>query len=423
MGIHVIDEIMGRGKTSAMINYVNQTCGEKKYVFVTPYLKEVKRIMNACERGQFVEPSTNGRKLHEFKDYLREGRNIVSTHSLFKRFDNETLAMIQDQKYTLVMDEVISVIDSIDISTYDSEDILGKYAEVRKDGKLEWIADEYIGRFEGYKQSITSSNTFLYSKNHWVSMTPPEHFTSFEDVFVMTYMFDQQIQRAYFDFYGIDYDHLYINGASPDTYMISDTVEPFDTSRISGLIRVFNNEKMNRIGEERFSLSKSWFVREYHSEKMRQLRNNLYNFFRNYIGTPANMNLWTAFCDDRNKKSRMTYEWRAALSGGGYGKGFLPCTAKGTNEYRHKVALAYAINRFPPTVLKNFLLKNGIQLDPDLFALSEMLQWIWRSAIRDGKPIDIYVPSKRMRTLLVNWINAVSEGGDVYDCCKAARPA
>lgn len=43
-------------------------------------------------------------------------------------------------------------------------------------------------------------------------------------------------------------------------------------------------------------------------------------------------------------------------------------------------------------------------VDEDAYALSEMLQWIWRSSIRDGKPINIYIPSKRMRTLLMNWL-------------------
>ncbi|MEG2695893.1 MAG: hypothetical protein RR966_15745, partial [Acinetobacter sp.] len=40
----------------------------------------------------------------------------------------------------------------------------------------------------------------------------------------------------------------------------------------------------------------------------------------------------------------------------------------------------------------------------DIFALSEMVQWVWRSAIREGNPINIYVPSSRMRDLLERWL-------------------
>ena len=49
-------------------------------------------------------------------------------------------------------------------------------------------------------------------------------------------------------------------------------------------------------------------------------------------------------------------------------------------------------------------------MDQDGYALSEMLQWIWRSAIRDGKEINLYIPSKRMRTLLTDWIDETSQG-------------
>ena len=50
----------------------------------------------------------------------------------------------------------------------------------------------------------------------------------------------------------------------------------------------------------------------------------------------------------------------------------------------------------------------GYPLDVDKLALSEMIQWIWRSAIRDGKEIWIYIPSSRMRGLLEDWIKEVS---------------
>ena len=57
---------------------------------------------------------------------------------------------------------------------------------------------------------------------------------------------------------------------------------------------------------------------------------------------------------------------------------------------------------------KKFINHYNIEFDEDLFALSTLLQWIWRSQIRDGKEINIYIPSERMRTLLQNWINECS---------------
>ena len=61
---------------------------------------------------------------------------------------------------------------------------------------------------------------------------------------------------------------------------------------------------------------------------------------------------------------------------------------------------------------KLYLTDRGVKVDEDAYALSYMVQWIWRSAIRDGEEIWIYIPSKRMRTLLINWMDSLARGGD-----------
>ena len=61
---------------------------------------------------------------------------------------------------------------------------------------------------------------------------------------------------------------------------------------------------------------------------------------------------------------------------------------------------------FKPTI-KNFFTFNRIPVNQDFenkFALSELVQFVYRSAIRNGKPIDVYIPSKRMRDLFIEWL-------------------
>ncbi|MER1292416.1 hypothetical protein NQS36_16760, partial [Bacillus sp. C1(2022)] len=68
--------------------------------------------------------------------------------------------------------------------------------------------------------------------------------------------------------------------------------------------------------------------------------------------------------------------------------------------------LAYTINRYVNTVLYNYFKeKYNVSIDQDAFALSELLQWIWRSAIRNGEEITLFIPSLRMRKLLIDWLN------------------
>ena len=59
--------------------------------------------------------------------------------------------------------------------------------------------------------------------------------------------------------------------------------------------------------------------------------------------------------------------------------------------------------------VKQFVDHYNIEFDEDLFSLSALLQWIWRSQIRDGKPIEIYIPSERMRILLKVWMGEYKE--------------
>ena len=47
---------------------------------------------------------------------------------------------------------------------------------------------------------------------------------------------------------------------------------------------------------------------------------------------------------------------------------------------------------------------HNVELDEDAYALSEMLQLIWRSRIRKGESINVYIPSRRMRELFEDWL-------------------
>ena len=57
----------------------------------------------------------------------------------------------------------------------------------------------------------------------------------------------------------------------------------------------------------------------------------------------------------------------------------------------------------PP--IKQYLERNGATINEDMYALSELVQWTFRSRIREGEPINLYIPSERMRDILINWLN------------------
>ncbi len=123
-----------------------------------------------------------------------------------------------------------------------------------------------------------------------------------------------------------------------------------------------------------------------------------YNYFFNIIKSKSPENMWTTLKSVEED-----------LKGKGYTKGFVEMTARATNEFANKTTLAYIYNRYVNPCLITFFTKRGVELNQDLYAVSELLQWIFRSQIRKELPINIYIPSKRMRELLIKWAN-----GDLY---------
>lgn len=411
MAVFYIDEIMGRGKTSAMINYINSLDDYHRIMFITPYLKEVDRVRDACSSKLFLAPQEKGGKLNNIRKLISSGTNIVSTHALFGMFDSEIIDLIASNHYTLILDEVPAAIAPVGISPYDAAAVMKSgYAKEDENGCIHWVKDEYVGKLEEYRRQIESGFIYKYNDAHWITVLPPELYMAFDDVYVMTYLFPYQYQRYYFDMMGIPYTRKYVAGNSPETYRLSDTYEPGPIQDFRPLIHILENSRMNEIGNPRTALSKSWYKKNSGkyalTEPMAKLKSNLTNYYINIMRSKSRENLWTTYCTDEE----VNIDWPRMLSAGGYSRGFLPCNAKGTNEFRHKTCLAYLVNVFPNTSIRNYLATIGIEMEQDIYALSEMIQWIWRSAIRDGKEINLYIPSKRMRTLLINWLNDVASG-------------
>lgn len=62
--------------------------------------------------------------------------------------------------------------------------------------------------------------------------------------------------------------------------------------------------------------------------------------------------------------------------------------------------MAYIANRFTQHYIKQFFKAHDVEINEDKLALAELVQWIWRSAIREEKDVQLYIPSERMRRLL-----------------------
>ena len=107
------------------------------------------------------------------------------------------------------------------------------------------------------------------------------------------------------------------------------------------------------------------------------------NYFHNICKAKSSECLWTTYD-----------EIVPLIKGKGFRKGFISLNE---DSSYNAIYLAFVCNLFYPSDKK-------LPIDEDGYALSEMLQFIWRSAIRDGNEIWVYIPSVRMRNLLKKWI-------------------
>ena len=93
------------------------------------------------------------------------------------------------------------------------------------------------------------------------------------------------------------------------------------------------------------------------------------------------------------------------MSAGNFAQSWLHCGAKATNDWADTSHVAYLVNIHLRPVLVKFMAARGQDINQDIYAVSEMVQFLWRSRIRKGEPIVVYVPSSRMRSLLIGWLN------------------
>jgi hypothetical protein len=294
------------------------------------------------------------------------------------------------------MDEVTEVIAPYNITKQDLETVLEKYATIDKNGLLKWHDLEYKGKFSEVKRLCDLDCLAIYGGSAMMWLFPISTFRAFRDIYILTYMFKAQTQKYYYDFFDINYKYLYVKYENKK-YTFTEEKAIYNTLDYSELIHICDTDKLNSIGDSEYALSKSWYERNQNNKLIKKLKNNVSNYFKNYTKTKSNENLWTTFKD-----------YQMLISGKGYAKGFLSSNTRATNEYRNRIAVAYLVNKFFNPYIKNFFLQHNVEVDEDAFAISEMLQFIWRAAIREGKEIWLYIPSSRMRFLLEKWIKEIN---------------
>lgn len=523
--IHVIDGIMGSGKSSGMINkinYIKQQNKDEKFLIIVPYLDEIKRYKKKLKSFYPLIKDTPPKRL-TLEKCLKDKNDIICTHQLF--LQNADLISLYAKNYNLVIDEALnSLISVAEFPQLISSSNLNANIGIKENKQLYLKEDaqkytfnetdiSYLINNDYLKLSSTQENLLVLNENkiiektsiftcikdyftkndvyrleakheiednsyYYITLFPIQTFKVFKSIYIMTYLWDAQLMKYYFDFYNATYDYLYPIPVHPITknqenleyinsnksnldknhvgfaydnrdFIISDNqhlylnfetivkIKISENINIPGYKLVEKSKAIEKNESSRISLYNFW-------DKNKKAKGTItlsYSFYNNYLSNNNNEIIKILkdnirkFCKDnipKQMKEKQKIIWtvfdcakNSLKSSRGYitDRNYVPINAKATNEYKDANILIYLVNRFINPHLYNFI-KNycptGNVFSENLYALSELIQWIWRSAIRDNKPICIYIASERMLNILLDWLNNTSF--DIYSNSYESMP-
>ena len=271
--VTIIDSMCGTGKTSYAINMMKNPFNKSmNYMYITPYLDEVKRIKDNIKNRKFYEPTNRnkkGSKLQGLKDLIIKDKDIASTHALFSSVDTETYELIRNSNYTLILDEVMNVIEVKTVTVSDFKILMEQKLITIEDktNKIIWLNKEYDGKYNDIKLLAENDNLYIHSRSNiknadkvilLVWTFPVNIFKSFKQIYILTYLFKGQLQRAYYDMYKIKYEYKSVRCIN-DKFELINYVDynHEDKEKLKELINIYDG-KLNIIGEDKFSLSSTW---------------------------------------------------------------------------------------------------------------------------------------------------------------------
>lgn len=436
--IKIIDAGCGSGKTSMAIQMMNdEEYEDNKFIYITPYLGEVDRIKDEVKNRTFIAPQTNedfSTKSEHLYHLVKAGMDIVTTHSLFQNITKETLEALWDKEYILILDEVMDVVEPLQLSKGDVQMLINaKAISVNDKGFVAWndgAGYDDTRKFKQVKALAKAGSLTIYNNTALIWNFPCNVFNYFRESYILTYLFMGQLQRMYFDFYNIQYEFNGVKGNRKDGYELVDYKDGNRMDKYELIKRINIYEGKYNFEKESLSLNltnysgqgsgKNKMNREQRLQFQNDISKRVYNVLRYSFDAKANDTIVIMFSDTIDKdKFNVGRNYRLYTNSmlkkkklrEGSTNCLIPCNCRATNEYQDRHNVAYIIRRNINPLLKQFFREKGVSLtrkDEDIYSLSEMIQTIWRSAIRKNnpEPINLYIPDYSMRMLFNKYLQS-----------------
>ena len=344
-----------------------------------------------CVTSSFKHPipTDNGGKSANLLKLIQNNQNIVGTHSLYKLLSQDVYRELKSRNYHLILDETLNTVEKWDGGGFSRVQIKdmwdrGIIYQDNNTGRVRWeertahkLPEETI--LPSVKRLVDNGNLLTYKDTNiilWIF--PIDFLTCFDSVTILTYNWEGSIMQKYLNKFGVE-------------QVITKQEDRDELERdMFSRIHILDNKKMNAIGSQTFyDLSHADTRKMCKDNNICTLKKNLINWFNNMnVGQTKDDRAVSTFKDCQHK-----------LRGHGYSKSFLPLNLRAVDCYKHITTVAYCCNLFQDKSVRNYLEMS--KEDEGRWSYNELLQWLCRFAIRDEDEINLYIPSKRMRELLI----------------------
>ena len=406
--VNIVDYPCGFGKTNVLLSILNDH-HDLKVLVVVQTLSEVDRIIKSLPKGRIFSPEkANPRyksKGEQLEHLVRKSVSVVITHSLYERAG--MLAYNGGfRNYHVIIDEVpnaVSVLENqlypenfkefyIDNGYFKLENtglILPTEKVLEEEDRLKNALDETL------INNIKSGRVYFDGKKNFIKTIPTSLFTETETITVLTFLSKGTLFLKFLKKYEIKYKVT-------KSATMNKTFRQLAAKNLSiKTIKAINDIGLGYAKQTTYPIK---------SKEVKSIRTALKNLKQR---TLKNVEIEKVIitCAKKNwyKKAKGGYDLNkpgifSTDSRMFKGANWIPNTTRGTNNYSHCSHAIYLYDQNVNPILLNWLNATDKQFKKE-YALTEMIQWIWRTRIRNGEPVDVYMPSNRMREILADWIS------------------
>ena len=384
--ISVIDRPCGIGKSTGLIAYL-KTTKIKKILLVVPELGEVTRFTGALGYEAPVASPTASKTV-QLIDMLNRGVNVVITHSLYeriRRFDHLL------PSYSVVIDEVPTVAKQVHTvfgpGVFSNLLYEKPYIKIDPDTQLitatgNWLVDEDAYGdgsdvdIQKFMAKIQSADVYYIKGTYCLMPLPDAFFTKPKSLTILTFMFKGTQLEHYMSKRGYEY-----------TIQSDPNELALFKYEMNSLLQVFNRTTDVKTGYEVMTAKaskKRKMVGHWIKNVMQTLNKGGTVFTPDMILAASSKDAW--YGKEENDNSKVTNATSLkTLSRLGKAT-YTAMVTRGTNKFKDKTVLVIAgkVNLHPD--LAQYL---GMQTKEakDAHTLSELIQLIYRTGIRDKKEV------------------------------------